>query len=45
MVCIIALLAPLIALILVVLVGESSILPRDGGRVHRKYGYGRLINP
>jgi hypothetical protein len=40
----IALLAPLIALILVVLVGRSSILPRDGGRGRRKYGYGRLTN-
>jgi len=45
MVWLIALLAPLIALILVVLVGEGSILPRDGERVHRKDGYGRLINP
>jgi hypothetical protein len=45
MVWLIALLAPLIALMLVVLVAESSILPRDGGRVHRKYGYGTLINP
>jgi|HubBroStandDraft_4_1064222.scaffolds.fasta_scaffold385571_1 hypothetical protein len=45
MVCIIALLAPLIALMLVVLVGKSSISPRDGGSVHRKYAYGRLIKP
>ena len=45
MVWLIALLALLIALILVVLVGERSILPRDGRRVHRKYGYGRLIDP
>jgi hypothetical protein len=41
----IALLAPLIALILVVLIVDSSILPRDGRRVHRKYGSGRLIDP
>ena len=45
MVWLVALLAPLIALILVVLVGESSILPQDGRRVHRKYSYGMLINP
>ena len=45
MVWLIALLAPLIALILVVLVGEGSILPRDAERVHRKDGYGSLINP
>jgi hypothetical protein len=44
MVWLIALLVPLIALILVVLVRKSSILPRDGGGVHRKYGYGRLTN-
>ena len=41
----IALVAPLIALILVVLVGKGSILPRDGERLHRKDGYGTLINP
>jgi hypothetical protein len=45
MVWLIALLAPLIALILVVLVREGSILPRDGERLRRKDGYGSLINP
>jgi hypothetical protein len=41
----IALLTSLIALMLEVLVGKSSILPRDGGTVHRKYRYGMLTNP
>jgi hypothetical protein len=41
----ISLLTPLIALMLVVLIGKSSILLRDSGIFRREYGYGRLTNP
>jgi hypothetical protein len=42
---VIALLAPLIALILEILIGESSILPRAGLKAHRQHEGKRLTNP